>query len=116
MLIAAVGSAYAYKVANSGRCVIAYFGEGAASEGDAHAAFNFAATLNCPVIFFWLVSEFRSLSTDVLYEITLTNVHNMFCSENYDLLGYDTIQLARQVSAFKEKPLPLEQAPPKCKI
>lgn len=29
-----------------------YFGEGAASEGDAHAAFNFAATLECPVIFF----------------------------------------------------------------
>ncbi|XP_023727357.1 2-oxoisovalerate dehydrogenase subunit alpha, mitochondrial isoform X2 [Cryptotermes secundus] len=48
----AVGSAYAYKLANNGRCVIAYFGEGAASEGDAHAAFNFAATLNCPVIFF----------------------------------------------------------------
>jgi 2-oxoisovalerate dehydrogenase E1 component alpha subunit len=48
----AVGSAYAYKLAKNGRCVIAYFGEGAASEGDAHAAFNFAATLNCPVIFF----------------------------------------------------------------
>lgn len=32
--------------------VICYFGEGAASEGDAHAAFNFAATLECPVIMF----------------------------------------------------------------
>ncbi len=29
-----------------------YFGEGAASEGDAHAAFNISATLKCPVIFF----------------------------------------------------------------
>ena len=29
-----------------------YFGEGAASEGDFHAALNFAATLECPVIFF----------------------------------------------------------------
>jgi TPP-dependent pyruvate/acetoin dehydrogenase alpha subunit len=56
-LFAAVGSAYAYKLANNGRCVITYFGEGAASEGDAHAAFNFAATLKCPVIFFWLVSD-----------------------------------------------------------
>jgi 2-oxoisovalerate dehydrogenase E1 component alpha subunit len=36
-----------------GRCVICYFGDGAASEGDAHAAFNFAATLDCPVVFFW---------------------------------------------------------------
>ena len=40
-----------------GRCVICYFGDGAASEGDAHAAFNFAATLDCPVIFFWYSCE-----------------------------------------------------------
>jgi len=48
----AVGSAYAYKRARNGRVVICYFGEGAASEGDAHAALNFAATLDCPIIFF----------------------------------------------------------------
>lgn len=30
---------------------VAYFGEGAASEGDFHAALNFAATLGAPVIF-----------------------------------------------------------------
>ena len=34
------------------RCVAAvYFGEGAASEGDFHAALNFAATLSAPVLF-----------------------------------------------------------------
>jgi len=48
----AAGSAYAFKRAQNGLCVICYFGEGAASEGDAHAAFNFAATLECPIIFF----------------------------------------------------------------
>ncbi|XP_055638274.1 2-oxoisovalerate dehydrogenase subunit alpha, mitochondrial [Toxorhynchites rutilus septentrionalis] len=49
----AVGAAYAFKrQPNNKRCVITYFGEGAASEGDAHAAFNFAATLDCPVILF----------------------------------------------------------------
>lgn len=48
----AVGAAYAFKRDGSGRCVICYFGEGTSSEGDAHAAFNFAATLECPVIFF----------------------------------------------------------------
>ncbi|XP_061437568.1 2-oxoisovalerate dehydrogenase subunit alpha, mitochondrial [Lethenteron reissneri] len=48
----AVGAAYAYKRANNDRVVICYFGEGAASEGDAHAGFNFSATLECPVIFF----------------------------------------------------------------
>lgn len=46
----AAGAAFALK--NKNRVVICYFGEGAASEGDAHAAFNFAATLDCPVIFF----------------------------------------------------------------
>lgn len=34
------------------RAVVCYFGEGAASEGDAHAGFNFSATLECPLIFF----------------------------------------------------------------
>ena len=29
-----------------------FFGDGAASEGDFHPALNFAATLDCPVIFF----------------------------------------------------------------
>lgn len=48
----AVGSAYALKRAQNGLCVMCYFGEGASSEGDAHAAFNFAATLSCPIIFF----------------------------------------------------------------
>ncbi|XP_003222955.1 2-oxoisovalerate dehydrogenase subunit alpha, mitochondrial isoform X1 [Anolis carolinensis] len=48
----AVGSAYAIKRENNNRIVICYFGEGAASEGDAHAGFNFAATLECPIIFF----------------------------------------------------------------
>ncbi|GAB1601497.1 2-oxoisovalerate dehydrogenase subunit alpha, mitochondrial-like [Argonauta hians] len=48
----AAGAAYAFKRAQNGNCVICYFGEGAASEGDAHAALNFAATLDCPVIFF----------------------------------------------------------------
>ena len=32
-------------------CSVAYFGEGAASEGDFHAAMNFAATLGAPVVF-----------------------------------------------------------------
>lgn len=50
----AVGAAYAFKrTPNNDRCVICYFGEGAASEGDAFAALNFAATLECPVILFW---------------------------------------------------------------
>lgn len=47
----AVGTAYALKRSGKKTCVICYFGEGAASEGDAHAAFNFATTLSCPIVF-----------------------------------------------------------------
>ena len=54
-MVSASGAAYALKRANTKNCVICYFGEGAASEGDAHPAFNFAATLSAPVIFFWQV-------------------------------------------------------------
>ncbi|KAI9298817.1 2-oxoisovalerate dehydrogenase subunit alpha mitochondrial precursor [Neoconidiobolus thromboides FSU 785] len=48
----ASGAAYALKQAGKDAVAVAYFGEGAASEGDFHAALNMAATLSCPVIFF----------------------------------------------------------------
>lgn len=47
----AVGAARVFRGDSSGRVAACYFGEGAASEGDAHAAMNMAATLDCPVIF-----------------------------------------------------------------
>jgi TPP-dependent pyruvate/acetoin dehydrogenase alpha subunit len=62
----AVGAAYAFKMAKNGLCVACYFGEGASSEGDAHAAFNFAAVLDCPVVFFWWVSCISFVSVVVL--------------------------------------------------
>ena len=55
MLVTAAGAAYAFKLQQNNRMVICYFGEGAASEGDAHAALNFASVLDCPIIFFWSV-------------------------------------------------------------
>ncbi|KAG2491597.1 hypothetical protein HYH03_010163 [Edaphochlamys debaryana] len=47
----AVGAAYAYKMDRRPQVAVAYFGDGASSEGDAHAAFNFAAVLGAPTIF-----------------------------------------------------------------
>jgi 2-oxoisovalerate dehydrogenase E1 component alpha subunit len=54
----AAGAAYALKLQHlqnpsevPKRAVACYFGEGAASEGDFHAALNIAATRNCPAIF-----------------------------------------------------------------
>lgn len=48
----AVGYAYGQKLAGEGHCTITFFGEGAASEGDFHAALNMAAVHEAPVIFF----------------------------------------------------------------
>jgi len=47
----AVGAGYALKLGGARAVTVAYFGEGASSEGDAHAAFNFAATLSVPCLF-----------------------------------------------------------------
>ncbi|KAI1275601.1 dehydrogenase E1 component [Xylaria sp. FL0933] len=53
----AAGAAYGLKIQRINdpslppRVVAVYFGEGAASEGDFHAALNIAATRSCPVIF-----------------------------------------------------------------
>ncbi|KAJ9494692.1 hypothetical protein H2202_009768 [Exophiala xenobiotica] len=53
----ATGAAYAMKLEDqetgnkSPRVAAAYFGDGAASEGDFHGALNLAATRDCPVIF-----------------------------------------------------------------
>lgn len=48
----AVGFAYRLKMQKRANLPICYFGEGAASEGDFHAALNMAATLKTPLIFF----------------------------------------------------------------
>lgn len=48
----AVGAAYAKKLLKEDSISICYFGEGAASEGDFHAALNFASTLDVPMVFF----------------------------------------------------------------
>lgn len=39
------------QVKGNGSVAAAYFGDGAASEGDFHAAMNFASTLSAPVVF-----------------------------------------------------------------
>lgn len=47
-----VGAAYAALLRREPAVAVAYFGEGASSEGDFHAAMNFAGVLKTPTIFF----------------------------------------------------------------
>lgn len=54
----AVGAAYAMKMAKKDAISLCFFGEGAASEGDFHAALNFASTLDVPIVFFCRNNEY----------------------------------------------------------
>lgn len=47
----ATGYAYGQKMAGDGHCTAVYFGEGAASEGDFHAALNMATVHKVPALF-----------------------------------------------------------------
>lgn len=60
----AAGASYAFKNAKLDRIVACYFGDGAASEGDFHPALNFAATRECPIVFFCRNNGF-AISTPV---------------------------------------------------
>ncbi len=57
----AVGIAWAAKLRGEDRVAVAFFGDGATSEGDVHEALNFATVLRLPVVFFcqnnsWAIS------------------------------------------------------------
>ncbi|KAJ6682739.1 2-OXOISOVALERATE DEHYDROGENASE SUBUNIT ALPHA 2 MITOCHONDRIAL [Salix koriyanagi] len=66
----AVGVAYSLKMDGKDACAVTYFGDGGSSEGDFHAALNFAAVTEAPVLFIcrnngWAIStptsdQFRS--------------------------------------------------------
>ncbi len=48
----AAGFAMGAKLDGSDACAVAYMGDGATSEGDAHEAFNFASVFDAPCVFF----------------------------------------------------------------
>jgi len=112
----AVGSAYAFKRAQNGLVVICYFGEGAASEGDAHAAFNFAATLECPIIFFCRNNGY-AISTPVSEQYRGDGIavrgpaygmSTIRVDGNDVLAVYNATKAAREIAASENKPVLIE--------
>src|SRR5215211_2524931 len=64
----AVGLAWGLKLQQTGAAVIAYFGDGATSEGSFHEGANFAGVMGAPVVLFcqnngWAISTPRSRQT-----------------------------------------------------
>ncbi|KYN34653.1 2-oxoisovalerate dehydrogenase subunit alpha, mitochondrial [Trachymyrmex septentrionalis] len=112
----AVGAAYAFKLNKKDACVACYFGEGAASEGDAHAAFNFAATLSCPVIFLCRNNGY-AISTPVLEQLKGDGIAakgpaygiNTIRVDGNDVLAmYYATKSARKFCITQKKPVLIE--------
>ncbi|EWM25336.1 2-oxoisovalerate dehydrogenase alpha mitochondrial expressed [Nannochloropsis gaditana] len=118
----AVGAAYGIKLedasksAEDKRCVICFFGEGAASEGDFHAALNFAATLQAPVLFFCRNNGY-AISTPVKEQFRGDGVvsrapgygmHALRVDGNDVLAVYHACQAAREVCVREGKPVLVE--------
>jgi len=118
----AVGAAYgvkledALKPAEEKRCVICYFGEGAASEGDFHAALNFASTLEAPVVFFCRNNGY-AISTPVKDQFRGDGIvsraagygmHAVRVDGNDLLAVFNACQAAREVCVKEGKPVLIE--------
>ncbi|CAB3382262.1 Hypothetical predicted protein [Cloeon dipterum] len=112
----ASGAAYAFKRAKNGKVVITYFGDGAASEGDFHAALNFAATLECPVIFFCRNNGY-AISTPTNEQYRGDGIASrapgygmgaIRCDGNDLLAVYNTVKLARKYCSENNKPIIVE--------
>jgi len=112
----AAGTAFALKQRGEDACVACYFGDGAASEGDFHAALNFAATLECPVIFFcrnngWAIStpvheQFRG--DGILSRAKGYGMYGYRVDGNDMLAVYEATKEAREYAVEQKKPVLLE--------
>ncbi|KAL1916853.1 uncharacterized protein VTP21DRAFT_5557 [Calcarisporiella thermophila] len=112
----ASGAAYALKRAGKQNCVMCYFGEGAASEGDFHAALNIAATLKCPVIFFCRNNGF-AISTPALEQYKGDGIASRGIGYGIDTLRvdgndvwavYNATKAARKIAVEGQRPVLIE--------
>ncbi|KDP39402.1 hypothetical protein JCGZ_03684 [Jatropha curcas] len=112
----AVGAAYSLKMDGKDACVVTYFGDGGSSEGDFHAALNFAAVMEAPVIFIcrnngWAIStplsdQFRS--DGVVVRGQAYGVQSIRVDGNDALAMYSAVHAAREMAISKHTPILVE--------
>jgi 2-oxoisovalerate dehydrogenase E1 component alpha subunit len=112
----AVGAAYALKMENSSNIVVCYFGEGAASEGDFHAALNIAATRDCPVVFICRNNGY-AISTPTLEQYKGDGIASRGIGygietirvDGNDIMAvYAATKVARETASKQQKPVLIE--------
>lgn len=112
----AVGAAYSLKMDKKDACAVTYFGDGGTSEGDFHAALNFAAVREAPVIFFcrnngWAIStpitdQFRS--DGAVVRGRAYGVRSIRVDGNDALAIYNAISAARKMAIGEQRPILVE--------
>lgn len=112
----AAGAAYALKIGGGDRVSFCYFGEGAASEGDFHAAMNIAATRSCPIVFFCRNNGY-AISTPSLEQYRGDGIASRGMGYGIDTIRVDgndifavhrVTQLAREMAQKNQKPVLIE--------
>ncbi|XP_023525580.1 2-oxoisovalerate dehydrogenase subunit alpha 1, mitochondrial-like [Cucurbita pepo subsp. pepo] len=112
----AVGVAYSLKIDRKDACAVTYFGDGSTSEGDFHAALNFAAVLGAPVVFIcrnngWAIStaiqeQFRS--DGVVVKGQAYGVRSIRIDGNDALAVYTATRRAREMAVAEQMPVLIE--------
>ncbi|KAK6354897.1 hypothetical protein TWF696_004027 [Orbilia brochopaga] len=112
----ASGAGYALKMEGKEACAVTYFGEGAASEGDFHAALNIAATRGCPTIFICRNNGY-AISTPTLEQYRGDGIASRGLGYGIDTIrvdGNDTWAVykvtkeAREMAIAQQKPVLIE--------
>ncbi|KAI9164685.1 hypothetical protein LWI28_000288 [Acer negundo] len=112
----AVGAAYSLKMDGKDACAVTYFGDGGTSEGDFHAALNFSAVLEAPVIFIcrnngWAIStptsdQFRS--DGAVVRGRAYGVRSIRVDGNDALAMYSAVHAARKMAIGEQRPILIE--------
>ncbi|MDW5376663.1 thiamine pyrophosphate-dependent dehydrogenase E1 component subunit alpha [Halomonas sp. HP20-15] len=112
----ATGYAYGQKLAGEGRCTITVFGEGAASEGDFHAALNMASVHRVPVIFLCRNNGY-AISTPAIEQFSADGIAprafgyrmKVIRVDGNDILAvYQATQEARKLAVEHNQPVLIE--------
>ncbi|MCF2241505.1 pyruvate dehydrogenase (acetyl-transferring) E1 component subunit alpha [Halobacterium salinarum] len=95
----AVGAGMAMSYTDSGQASLAYFGDGATSEGDFHQGMNFAGVFDAPVVFFcennnWAISlprERQTASDSIAAKADAYGFEGVQVDGNDPLAVYETV-------------------------
>lgn len=112
----ATGYAYGQKLAGNGHCTLTFFGEGAASEGDFHAALNMASVHKVPVIFFCRNNGY-AISTPAVEQFAADGIaprafgyrmHVIRVDGNDVLAVFEATRQARKIAVERNQPVLIE--------